>query len=45
MGKNLNAFRISVEKQTLEGRVDKINVDLGEENCEDEGWIMSKIEL
>jgi hypothetical protein len=37
MGHNLNDFRISVGKQALEGRIDKIKVDLGEENCEDEG--------
>lgn len=45
MGKNIDAFRILVGKQELEGREDKINVDLREENCEDEGWIVSSEEL
>jgi hypothetical protein len=45
MGQKINAFRILVEKQELEGREDKINVDLREENCEDEGWIVLNEEL
>jgi len=45
MGQKINAFRILVGKQELEGREDKINVDLREENCEDEGWIVLNEEL
>jgi hypothetical protein len=41
----INPFRILVGKQELEGREDKFNVDLREENCEDERWIVSNEEL
>jgi hypothetical protein len=45
VGQKINSFRILVVKQELEGREDKISVVLEEENCEDEGWILSNEEL
>lgn len=45
MGQKINAFRILVGKQAHGGQEDETNVGLREENCEDEGWVVSNKEF